>query len=104
MRAVFLRKVTTINELNELLSEYTIEDLKQRSSEVYIVKEIEFSDDEYNDFGDNLIKDRDWITEDDAGYKEGKEKVIKVVNRDTGEFLLIRTEGYKYPRYIGVSV
>lgn len=62
-------------------------------------------DEEFRDFAQDFLKDQPWITAEDGGMdQEGKIRCIRVVNIDTGEKVLINTEGYDYPRYTGLEL
>lgn len=102
-RALFGRKVKDLKELKEF-TKLAKKD-GARGSEYIVVKEIEMNDSEFKAFVDNFLKDQDWIIKEDGGTdEEGRLVCIKVTNIETGEKVLVDSEGYSYPRYVALEV
>ena len=72
---------------------------------VYTVdREVEMTDEAFREFGKDFLKDQPWILKTDGGYNvKGEYRCIRVRNVDTGERLLVSSEGFDYPRYIGIE-
>lgn len=96
MKALFGRKISDIDELNEL-TDLAIKD--GFSPQDYVVtKEVILSDSEFKELTADFLKDQPWITKDDGGPNEnGELRCIRVINQSTGEKLLINSEGFEYP-------
>ena len=96
MKALFGRKISDIDELNELTN-LAIQD--GFSPQDYVVtKEVILNDSEFKELTADFLKDQPWITKDDGGPNEdGELRCIRVINQSTGEKLLINSEGYDYP-------
>lgn len=103
MRALFGRKINDLEELKELINRANKEGKK---GQPYIItREVILKDVDFRDFAENFLKDQDWITPEDGGMdQEGKIKCIRVINIETGEKVLVNTEGYNYPRYTGLEL
>jgi hypothetical protein len=102
MRALFGRKVLNLKELKELTKEAKKDGMKGTAYEV--IKEIELSDDEFEQFGKELWKDQTWISEEDGGCNEkGELRCIRVKNTKTNKSILADSEGYTYPRYTAIE-
>lgn len=101
---VFVRKPDNLQEVVDTISDVEVKDLKKHRKKVVVVKEKFLDDKEFKEVAENLREDRDWITKDDAGFEGDREKVILVENKKTREEFFIRTEGYAYPRYVGVGI
>jgi hypothetical protein len=102
MRALFGRKIENIVELREATERSRKLGMK---GTVYTVdREVEMTDDVFREFGKDFLKDQPWILKIDGGYNEkGEYRCIRVRNVDTGESLLISSEGFDYPRFIGIE-
>ena len=103
MRALFGRKVCDLKELRELTHK-AIRD-GQKGQPYTISREVILKGKEFRDFAEDFFKDQDWITAEDGGINhEGEVRCIRVVNIDTGEKVLVNTEGYSWPRYTGLEI
>ena len=98
MKALFGRKVTTLQELREL-TKLAKED--QMIGTLYeVVREVVLSDDEFNAFSNDMLADQPWILKSDGGSNDkGELRCIRVVNETTGEKVILDTEGHSYGRY-----
>ncbi|WP_147565046.1 hypothetical protein [Clostridium tyrobutyricum] len=102
MRALFGRKVLNLKELKELTKEAKKDGMKETAYEV--IKEIELSDAEFEQFVKELWKDQTWISEEDGGCNEkGELRCIRVKNIKTNKSILVDSEGYTYPRYTAIE-
>ena len=102
MQALFGRKIENIVDLREATERSRKSGMKGTVYTVY--REVEMTDDAFRAFGKYFLKDQPWILKTVGGYNDkGKYRCIRVRNVDTGERLLISSEGFKYPRYIGIE-
>lgn len=94
MRALFARKVSTIEELKEL-TQRALQDGKV--GKPYVVdEEVTLSDQEFQSLSKNLLADQPWI--------KPRANCIRVINESTGERLLIDPQGYQYCRYVSLEL
>lgn len=102
MRALFGRKICNLNELQEL-TQAAIE-AGQKGQPYTITREVKLTDSAFREFTQDFLEDQKWITRDDGGVdQDGKIRCIRVLNIDTGEKVLVNTEGYDYPRYTALE-
>ena len=102
MRALFGRKVSDLEELREI-TEAAIK-RGQQGQPYTITREVRLEDREFKSFTEDFFEDQPWITKEDGGVNEaGEIRCILVINKDTGEKVLVNTEGYDYPRYTGLE-
>lgn len=102
MIALFGRKILNLKELKELTKEAKKDGMKGTAYEV--IKEVELSDDEFEQFAKELWKDQMWISEEDGGFNEkGELRCIRVKNTKTNKSILVDSEGYTYPRYTAIE-
>lgn len=103
MKALFGRKVCDLKELKELTCDANKRG--QKGQPYTITREIILEDEAFRTFADNFFKAQTWITSEDGGTnQEGKIRCIRVVNIDSGEKVLVNTEGYNYPRYTALEL
>lgn len=101
-RALFGRKVKDLKELKEITKQAKSDGVK--GSEYTVVKEIKMNDSEFKVFATNFLKDQDWISKEDGGVDSEKGLIcIRVTNIETGEKVLVDSEGYTYPRYVALE-
>src|SRR5690554_3561191 len=102
MKALFGRKVSSLAELKEITEEATKQG--QRGQSYIVTKEVELEDTDFHNFANDFFNDQPWITKEDGGVNENREvRCIRVINKDTGEKVLVNTEGYTYPRYTAIE-
>ena len=102
MKALFGRKVSNLAELKEVTEEATKQG--ERGQSYIVTKEVELEDNEFRWFANDFFNDQPWITREDGGVNAEREaRCIRVINKDTGEKVLVNSEGYSYPRYIAVE-
>ncbi|TYS69724.1 hypothetical protein FZC76_05670 [Sutcliffiella horikoshii] len=102
MKVLFGRKVSSLAELKEI----TEEAMKQgQRGQTYIVtKEVELEDRDFHNFASDFFNDQPWITREDGGVNTNREaRCIRVINKETGETVLVNSEGYSYPRYTAIE-
>ena len=95
-RAVFMRKASSLKELRKWTKEF-----KDESSEFNITKKIELNDNDFKDFCNDMLENRDFIIENslNMGYYDDKYHCILVYNKNSKDGILIENEGYGYARY-----
>ncbi|MFT9597711.1 DUF6329 domain-containing protein [Mesobacillus sp.] len=101
-KALFGRKVSNLAELKEI----TESAIKQgQGGQTYIVtKEVELEDKDFHNFARDFFNDQPWITREDGGVNTDREaRCIRVINKETGETVLVNSEGYSYPRYTAIE-
>ena len=97
-RAFFGRKIADLEALKELTQTALSEG--QIGSAYQVTKEVLLSSKEFEQFASNFFDDQPWISPKDGGINEsGEDKCIRVINKETGERVLVNSEGYSYPRY-----
>lgn len=103
MKALFGRKVTDLEKLKALTEAAR---RKGQQGQAYsVTREVMLADSDFSAFSGDFLEDQPWITREDGGMNEaGEIRCIRVVNKDTGEKVLVNTEGYDYPRYTGLEV
>lgn len=102
MNALFGRKVRDLEELKELTREAIQDECEGTPYEV--TREVLMSDAAFREFAEDLLKDQPWICKDAGGTnRNGEIRCIRVINRDTGEKILVNSEGYDYPRYTAIE-
>ena len=102
MKALFGRKMVDIEELRDATRVAKKEGFTGSAYEV--TKEVELSDLDFKKFTKDLLEDQSWIDKDDGGSSHsGEIKCIRVVNLQTGERILVNSEGYDYPRYTAIE-
>lgn len=103
MKALFARKVSNIEELKEITKEALRRG--QQGQGYSVTNEILLDDKDFRTFADDFFEDQSWITKEDGGVNEKHEvRCIRVTNKDTGERVLVNSEGYDYPRYTAIEI
>ncbi|MEK3988441.1 MULTISPECIES: hypothetical protein [Robertmurraya] len=103
MKVLFGRKVSNLAEMKEI----TVEAAKQgqRGQSYIVTKEVELEDTDFHNFANDFFNDQPWITKEDGGVNENREVCcIRVINKDTGEKVLVNSEGYSWPRYTAIEI
>ena len=102
MVALFERKAPDLTALEAATAEAKMEGSIGVPYEV--IRTVELSDKGFRDFARDLLSDQPWIEADDGGYnREHEIRCIRVLNRETGETVLVNPEGYHYPRYTALE-
>ncbi len=93
--AEFVRIISDIEDLERL---YGIQ-------EPYVViKEVDMSNDEFNEFVGNLNLERSWLSSCQGGKDEaGRVRCVRVFNRSTGVSLLVNGEGGSCPVFVALE-
>ncbi len=95
-KAFFGRKIADLKELKALTGE--------AGFAYQVTKEVLLSSKEFEQFASNFFDDQPWISPKDGGINEnGEAKCIRVINKETGERVLVNSEGYSYPRYTALE-
>lgn len=96
---ILVRKATThdwiIQDTKELISRFG-----SKPKKVAIQKVIEMTKEEFNEFKNNLLADRDFIKDN----KEYTYFLVKEKGTEDKKGIIVDTAGYDYPRYTGVFV
>ena len=76
-----------------------------KTGEAYTVtREIKLSGEEFLKLASDFFEDQPWISPEDGGVNKNREICcIRVINQETGERVLINSEGYTYPRYTALE-
>lgn len=102
MKAIFVRKATSL----EVVKEVT-EELKEKGYEganYQVTRKVELSNEDFRQLTNDLLQDQAFIQKDEGGMNEvGEVLCIRVINKETGERMLIDPQGYEYPRYIAIE-
>ena len=102
MKALFGRKVSNLAELKEITEEATKQG--QRGQSYIVTKEVELEDEDFHNFANDFFNDQPWITREDGGVNTNREaRCIRVINKESGETVLLNSEGYSYPRYTAIE-
>lgn len=94
MRALFGRKIPTLDELKELTDQALKEGKVGRT--VTVDEEVLLSDKDFKSFAADLLADQQWINKEAT--------CIRVIDEDTKETALIDPQGYQYPRYTSLEI
>ena len=102
MKVIFVRKATSL----EVVKQVT-EELKEKGYEgakYQVTREVELSDEDFRKLTSDLLEDQDLIQKDEGGMNdEGEVLCIRVINKESGERILIDPQGYEYPRYTAIE-
>ena len=93
-KVLFARKIPTLEELKELTEQALREGKVGRI--VTVDAEVTLTDHEFQNFGSDMLADQHWINP--------RANCMRVVNKDTGEKVLISPEGYQYGRYTSLEI
>lgn len=103
MKALFGRKVANLKELKEITEEAVKKG--QQGQSYCVTKEVVLEDTDFHNFASDFFNDQPWITEEDGGVNENREvRCIRVINKATGEKVLVNSEGDSYPRYTAIEL
>lgn len=101
-RALFGRKLNDLKELKEATAH--AKHAGKRGSLFEVTKEVPLGDDDFKAFAEDFFNDQPWIDKSDGGSNEnGDIRCIRVINTDTGERVLINSEGYSWCRYTALE-
>ena len=104
-KAKFFRKISNIEELEGYTNS---KEFSGDESKLSIIKTVEMTKDEYLEFTQNLLKDRDFIietTKDSGWFEEDGEPVLNCIFvKEQGEEngILVYSSGFDYPRYTAI--
>jgi len=83
------------------------EELKSKGHEgtaYRVIREVELSNKEYKKLTNDLLQDQAFINKDEGGINDAGEVLcIRVINKESGERILIDPQGYEYPRYTALE-
>lgn len=101
-KGLFARKIANLEALKELTRAALNEG--KTGSFYQVTKEVQLTGEEFKQFASDFLQDQPWITREDGGVNKKKEvRCIRVINIETGERVLINSEGYDYPRYTALE-
>ncbi len=101
-KALFARKIANLEALKEL-TRAAFDDGKAGSL-YQVTKEVQLTSEDFQQFASDFLQDQPWITREDGGVNKKKEiRCIRVINIETGERVLVNSEGYDYPRYTALE-
>jgi len=101
-KALFGRKIADLKELKDL-TEVAIKGGEVGTS-YQVTKEVSLTGEEFQQFASDFFQDQPWISPEDGGSnKKGEIRCIRVINQETGERVLVNSEGYDYPRYTALE-
>ena len=102
MKAHFGRKIPNLEALKA--ATWRAKQEKHSGSAYTVTKEVELSDAEFKRFAEDILEDQPWIGKTDGGMNQaGEFRCIRVRNVQTGERILVNSEGYDYPRYTAIE-
>ncbi len=102
MKALFGRKVYDLKELKEITQKALKEGYK--GQDYIVTREVRLENEAFQEFASDFLEDQPWITKEDGGVNEkGEIRCIRVISKDSGEKILVNSEGYDYPRYTAIE-
>lgn len=102
MKALFVRKVSNLEQLKSITEE--VIKLGYEGSGYEVIREKELNKEEFEEFSKNFLKDQTWINETDGGPNErGQERCVRVFCKEKEKAFLVNSEGYLYPRYVALE-
>jgi len=101
-RALFGRKLNDLEELREATAR--AKQAGQRGNLYEVTKVVSLNGDDFKAFAEDFFNEQPWIDKSDGGSNEnGEIRCIRVINTDTGERVLINSEGYLWCRYAALE-
>ncbi len=101
MKAIFVRKASDLEVVREVT-----EELKSKGHQgigYRVTREVELSDKEYEKLANDLLQDQAFINEDEGLNDVGEVLCIRLINKESGERILIDPQGYEYSRYTAIE-
>lgn len=100
MKAIFYRKIRDLSTLKEL-TQRDITDFDEMAEGYRVGVVVSLRDAEFREFAEGFLEDRDWFLDEKECPENGL--CFRVVNRDTGESVVVDTQGYGYARYVALD-
>jgi len=98
MKAIFVRKATSLEVVKEATKE--LKEKGYEGAKYKVTREVELSNEDFRKLTCDLLQDQSFIQKDEGGINdEGEVLCIRVINKESGERILIDPQGYEYPRY-----
>ena len=94
VKALFARKIATLEELKELTERALNEGKIGRT--VTVDAEVTLTDNDFQNFANDMLADQPWINP--------RANCILVVNENTGERILLDPQGHVYGRYSSLEI
>lgn len=95
-KTYFHRKMNNYEELRQYTSPYA------ELAKYKVIKEVKLSREEFEQFKKDLIRTRSWLTDLGTHTEEDGVPVVRVFTNSESTELLVDTQGYDYPRYVGL--
>jgi len=102
MKTIFVRKASDLEVVREVTEE--LKSKGHEGTEYRVTREVELSDKQYKKLTGDLLQDQSFIQKDEGGLNDKCEVLcIRVINKESGERILIDPQGYEYPRYTALE-
>ena len=98
---IMCRKSTDIHAL-EADMKTLMNQFHTQPEEVHVSRIVELSKEEFYDFKENLLEDRDWLQ--DKKVKGARTILVKEENTSNQSGIIVQTSGYDYARYAGLPM
>ncbi|QGG47296.1 DUF6329 domain-containing protein [Heliorestis convoluta] len=103
MKAIFYRKISDLNELKKL-TEATLK-YAQKGQPYIVTTEVILNNEDFQAFASDFLADHPWITKETGGVTpQGEERCIRVINEQSGQTVLVNSEGHNYARYTSLEI
>ena len=97
LKTIFVRKPLNYNQLLDDQKQL-IRDLHTHVEEFDIESIVELSHEEFEDFKNNIYKDRDFVKKHDDIF------LVKEKGTDNYSGLIVDAQGFDYPRFVGIPM
>lgn len=94
VKVLFARKIPTLEELKELTEQALREGKVGRT--ITVDEEVTLTDKAFQSFASDMLADQLWINP--------RANCINVINKETGERVIIDPQGYRYGRYTSLEI
>lgn len=98
---IMCRKSTDIHAL-EAETKTSLHKFHDEPAEVHVSRIVELSKEEFYDFKENLLEDRDWFK--DPKIAEARTILVKEENTSNQSGIIVQPIGYNYARYAGLPM
>jgi len=102
-RALFGRKIPELATLRAITGEAI---RSGKKGERYtVIREVVLGDTEFMNFAGDFLEEQSWLEAGDGGITAaGEMRCVRVVNKATGDTVLVNTGGCGYPRYTALEI
>ena len=104
-KTIFVRKPSTLAEVKAGIAEHK-RFFDSKGGDYYVAEERQLSNQEWEEFTNSFLTDREWITEFNAKeYPADGDQIpcIRVTRPDLEIALIIDPQGFDYARYVGIE-